>query len=68
MADHESNRFGRGLACGHDEVTLVFAVIVINHDNHLAALDRGDGVLDGVELRVGVTHVVLFMCKLKIRA
>jgi len=46
-ADHEIDDLGRRLVGGADEVTLVFPVLGIDDDHHLAAGDRGHGGLDG---------------------
>ncbi len=46
VADHEGHRLGRDLLGRHDEVALVLAVGVVDHDHELAPLDGGDRVLD----------------------
>ena len=43
---HEVDRLGRHLLGGHRQVAFVLAILVVDDDDHLAAADRGDGVLD----------------------
>ncbi len=48
---HEIDRFGRHHLCGHYQVAFVFAILVVQHDDHLAGADVLDRVLDRVERR-----------------
>ena len=50
---HKIDRLGRGLFGGHDQVALVFAIGIIDHDDHLAARDVAQNRLDGVKLACG---------------
>ena len=43
---HVVNVFRTNFLRRHDEVTLVLAIFVINHDDHLACLDIGNNVFD----------------------
>ena len=45
----EAHQLGRGLAGREDEVALVLAVLVVDHDDGLAFADVGDGAFDAVE-------------------
>ena len=41
---HEVDRFGRDRVCGHTQVAFVFAILVVDQDDHLAGanvIDRG---------------------------
>ena len=49
MADHEGHLLGGRLAGGHDEVALIFAVVIVNHDHHLASSDGFERVFNGIE-------------------
>ena len=49
VPDHEGHELGGGELGGEDQVALVLAVLVVDHDDRPAVLDRGDGGLDGVE-------------------
>ena len=46
---HEVDRLGRGLLGGHDQVALVFAIGVVDDDDHFAARDVAQHRLDGVK-------------------
>src|SRR5699024_7462045 len=46
---HEGNCFGGGEFGGNDQVTLVFAVLVVCDDNRLTCRDDIDGLLNGGE-------------------
>ena len=46
---HEVDRLGRRLLGGHDQVALVFAIGVIDDDDHFAARDVAQHRLDGVK-------------------
>ena len=50
VADHERHLLRRRRAGRHDEVALVLAVGVVDHDHQLSLAHGGDGVFDGVEL------------------
>ena len=43
---HEVDRLGRHLLGGHRQIAFVLAILVVDDDDHLAAADRGDGVLN----------------------
>ena len=49
VADREGHQLGRRLGGGEDDVALVLAVLVVDHDHRLAGGDVGDGPLDGVQ-------------------
>ena len=49
VADHERHLVGRHLLGGDDEIAFVLAVLVVDDDDELAALDRVDRALDGFE-------------------
>ena len=46
VVQEEGDLLGRGELGRHDEVALVLAVLVVDHDDDLAAPDGGDGLLD----------------------
>ncbi len=46
VARHEVDGLGRDLLGGHDEVAFVLAVLVVDHDEHAACANLGDGLLD----------------------
>ena len=46
VVEEEGDLLGRGVLGRHDEVALVLAIGVVDHDHHLALADGGDGVLD----------------------
>ena len=48
---HVVDVLGPDLRRSHDEVTLVLAILVIDHDDHLAVRDIGDDVFDIAERR-----------------
>jgi hypothetical protein len=56
---HEVDGFGRGELGGEGEVAFVFAVFVVDDDDHAAGLEVGDGGGDGGEACVLVGHVGL---------
>ena len=47
---------GRDLFGGHGEVAFVFAVLVVDEDDHAALADLFDGFFDGSELGVVFSH------------
>ena len=49
---HEVDRLGRDHLGRHDEIALVLAVLVVEHDDHLAGANVGDRLVDGVERAV----------------
>ena len=53
MAHHEGHLLGRDFRRSGDEVALVLAVIVIDNDDHLAAGDGVNGVLDRIKAAGG---------------
>ncbi len=57
VTDHEVDHLRRGLGGRHDEVALVFAVLVVRHDDGLAGGDGRKGVFHGIKGLGGVgTH------------
>ena len=50
---HEIDGLRGDLLGSHDEIAFVFAVGVIDDDDHAAGTDIGDDVLDGVEIVLG---------------
>jgi hypothetical protein len=46
VSDHEVDDFGRDPLGGGDEIALVFAVLVVDHDDHAALADGLDGFFD----------------------
>ncbi len=48
---HEVDRFGRDFLGRHHQIALVFAILVVEHDDHLAGADVVDRVLDRVKWR-----------------
>jgi hypothetical protein len=50
MSCHEVDRFGRDLFCCNHEVTFIFAVLVIDDDDHTAVLDFDKGVFNRCEM------------------
>jgi len=49
LANHEVHHLGGGGVGRADEVAFVLAILVVGHDHHLPAGDRGDGGFDGRE-------------------
>ena len=56
VADHERHELGRRELGGEDQVALVLAVLVVDDDDRPAALDGGDGGLDGVQAGQRAAH------------
>ena len=46
---HEVDGFGRDFFGGHGQVAFVFAVLVVDEDDHAALADFFDGFFDGGE-------------------
>ena len=46
LAGHEVDRLGRDQVGGHGQVALVLAILVVDHDDHAAGADLGDGLVD----------------------
>ncbi len=53
---HEINGVGRDFLGGHGEVAFVFAVFVVNEDDHAALADLFDGFFDGGKWGCGLVH------------
>ncbi len=53
---HEIDGFGSDFFRGHGEVAFVFAVLVIDQDDHAALADFLDGFFDGGEIGLVVAH------------
>ncbi len=49
MLAHKVDRVCRRHLRGHHEIALVFAILVVEHDDHLAGPNVGDGIFDRVE-------------------
>ena len=49
VTNHECHSLGCGLARSHDEIALVFAVVVIDHHDHFTLSNRGESFFDGVK-------------------
>ena len=56
VPSHEVDGVGRNLFGGHGEVAFVFAVLVVNKDDHAALADFFDGFFDGGEMGVVFSH------------
>ena len=56
---HEVDGFGRDFFGGHGEVAFVFAVFVVDQDDHAALADFFDGFFDGGENGFSGGHVCL---------
>ena len=60
---HEVDRLGRHLLGGDRQVAFVLAILVVDDDDHLAAADRGDRVLDRRErARERAPLAILSLC------
>ncbi len=60
IGDHEIDMFRRNLLCGHDQVALVLAVFIINHNNETSGTEFFYSLLDSVEANFFiVTHRML---------
>jgi hypothetical protein len=46
VGGHEVDRLGRDLVGGQHQIALVLAILVVDHDHHLAGADGGEGGLD----------------------
>ena len=53
MLDHPSHFLGGALTGGEDEVSLIFAVLVVHYDEELAGSKGCESVLDGIECKGG---------------
>ena len=53
VAGHEVDGLGGDVLGGQGEIALVLAVLIVDHDDHAAGLDIGDGAGDVGEGRVG---------------
>ena len=61
VAHHECDLLRCHLGRGRDQVALVLAVIVVDHDDHFAARNGGDCGIDRIELAIGAgCHIVSF--------
>jgi len=49
MLGHEIDSVGRDFFGGHGEVAFVFAVLIVNEDDHVSLADIFDGFFDGGE-------------------
>ena len=58
---HEVDGFGRDLFGGHGEVAFVFAVFVVDQDDHAALANFFDGFFDGAEGVEGRIHWRFFL-------
>ena len=58
---HEVDGFGRDFFGGHGEVAFVFAVLVIDEDDHAAVADFFDGLFDSGEVVSMVSHRERFL-------
>jgi hypothetical protein len=47
---HEVHRLRCDVFSGHDQIAFVFAIGIVDQDDHFAALDVGDYTLNGVKL------------------
>ena len=56
---HEIDGFGSDFFGGHSEVAFVFAVFVVDEDDHAALADFFDGFFDGGENGFSGGHVCL---------
>ena len=51
VTNHERDLLRRRFGRGHDQVTLIFAVIIVDHDHDLAIGNGRDDVFDRVKCR-----------------
>ena len=56
VLDHEIDRFGRDVLGGDDDVAFVFAIFLVDQDDHLAGTNVGDDVLDRSDISIGRCH------------
>jgi hypothetical protein len=54
VAHHEGDLLRCRLAGGDDQVAFVLAVVIVDHDDHLALGNRPNRVFDGVQRHVGL--------------
>ena len=53
VAGHEVDRVRRDLVGGDGQIAFVLAILVVDHDQHAAAAERLDRLVDGREARAG---------------
>ncbi|HSA81261.1 MAG TPA: hypothetical protein VLE23_10585, partial [Geminicoccaceae bacterium] len=58
VVDHERYLLGQRPRAGHDQIALVLAVGVVDHDHELTLCDRSDRAGDGIELDGIATHAL----------
>ena len=65
VTNHERDGFRRRLACGHDQIALVFTIIVVDDHDHFTLSYRRQGLFNGVEdIRVVfVAHEIVAQSK-----
>jgi hypothetical protein len=39
VPDHKGGLFGSGMFCQHNEIAFIFAIVIIDNDNHLSAAE-----------------------------
>jgi len=58
VGDHEVDRLGRHFLGGADKISLILAVLGIDHDYNIAAIDSVDSFFDSGKMEVFGNHIL----------